>query len=494
MEVSLPVAPRPVAATKSAKRPKLSDELPDAILRMSQRDIEAGMICEKITLTVDYEDSNFVKGKEYSRAVGLETQRNDDGTAHHIDLAGLQARQLQKLANKMGMKNSSRMKKEIILLSLGTAAAIGSVITSDNIIDITTTTTTDSKRHNTIVRLTNVIFSDEFLDGFLQWNDQRTRADFERGVGGTMQRWLAQVHKAMYDTGTTTSPTRMKGGSNLGDSPRCTSPTGELDDEEATVEEATVKIDMWGKIDDFPVHPDHETIKLYIDHGGADPSDYIIESAIVLREWILKLIKARNVVLANMKKSGEHSPDHYKFVDVALKQTKTTKTIGSFALYYFCMRADCCTDFDKRFLPFMSAELKGDSTMTFDSMSAITNATTPRGKKSKGGADESLDDLAKSMITMEEAQTKLARKQARLAKVDRHLSHQHKRNAKLQEIKELQSMLKIRSSPILAIVRSKMEERVNLLYEQLFPTTPAAAKSVNAEDNESSDSDSSNSV
>ena len=94
---------------------------------------------------------------------------------------------------------------------------------------------------------------------------------------------------------------------------------------------------------------------------------------------------------------------------------------------------------------------------------------------------------------MEEAQTKLARKQARLAKVDRHLSHQHKRNAKLQEIKELQSMLKMRSSPISATVRSRMEERVKLLYEQLFPTTPAAAKSVDTEDNESSDSDSSSS-
>lgn len=43
MEVS-PVT-SPVATTKSAKRPKLSDELPDVILRMSQREIEAGMIC-----------------------------------------------------------------------------------------------------------------------------------------------------------------------------------------------------------------------------------------------------------------------------------------------------------------------------------------------------------------------------------------------------------------------------------------------------------------
>ena len=123
----------PVATTKSAKRPKLSDELPDAILRMSQREIESGMICEKITLTVDFEDSNFVKGKEYSRAVRLETPKNDDSNTHHIDLTGLQARQLQKLANKMGMKNSSRMKKELILLSLSTDAAIGSVITSDDI-------------------------------------------------------------------------------------------------------------------------------------------------------------------------------------------------------------------------------------------------------------------------------------------------------------------------------------------------------------------------
>ena len=63
------MATSPVATTKSAKRPKLSDELPDAILRMSQREIEAGMICEKITLTVDFEDSNFLKGKEYCRAV-----------------------------------------------------------------------------------------------------------------------------------------------------------------------------------------------------------------------------------------------------------------------------------------------------------------------------------------------------------------------------------------------------------------------------------------
>ena len=44
-------------------------------------------------------------------------------------------------------------------------------------------------RYNTIVRMINVLFSEKYLQAYLESNNNKTRADIEIGVGGTMDRF-----------------------------------------------------------------------------------------------------------------------------------------------------------------------------------------------------------------------------------------------------------------------------------------------------------------
>jgi hypothetical protein len=201
--------------------------------------------------------------------------------------------------------------------------------------------------------LINVIFSEDFVQGFLKWNDQRNIDDHETGVGGNMQKRFAAVHLAMY------------GGDNV-------RPDNDVIDSDDNNDQNR-NDDLYGTIDTFVGHKDEDMIEQYIKLANLDPSDYLQINAVMLRDWVTKLLKVRNVVVQNMKKSGEHSDNPYDYVEVALKKTKFRKLLGEFPLYYFCLKANLCDDFDKRFQPFMSGFLKGDSATELESMIILTN-------------------------------------------------------------------------------------------------------------------------
>ena len=169
-----------------------------------------------------------------------------------------------------------------------------------------------------------------------------------------------------------------------------------------------------------------------------------------------KLVKARNVLIENMKKSGEHGDDPYDYVEVALKKTKYRKLLGDFPLYYFCMKASLCDDFDKRFQPFMSEVLKGDSTTEFETMSVMTNETR------RPKVDDFNEDFLATMKDIRASQASMSQTQSTL-------STQQTRNAELEEIEKLQSMLRSRQSPISSALKSRVEQRMNTLIGKLFP-------------------------
>jgi hypothetical protein len=148
----------------------------------------------------------------------------------------------------------------------------------------------------------NVIFSEVFVQGFLKWNDIRNRDDHETSVGSKMQKWFGAVHLPMY------------GGDNV-------RPDNDLLDSDDNNDNNT-NDDHYGTIDTFVGHKDEEMIEQYIKLANLDPSDYLQISAVILRDWVTKLLKVRNVVIENMKKSGEHSDNPYDYVEVALKKTK----------------------------------------------------------------------------------------------------------------------------------------------------------------------------
>ena len=187
------------AKKKRAGWNKQNEMLPDALNALEPKDI-IQLISEEIVLERDCEP--FTMGKKYYKAVSIEIPHSGDGAGEKqtFDFANLNIRQLRKVAASLGVRNSSRMVKDTILITMGQLSKIGVVVNDGNNILPTTTTVAaagvvggdtkryDTKRYNTIVRLINVIFSEGFVQGFLKWNDQRNRDDHETGVGGKMQR------------------------------------------------------------------------------------------------------------------------------------------------------------------------------------------------------------------------------------------------------------------------------------------------------------------
>ncbi len=83
-----------------------------------------------------------------------------------------------------------------IQISLAIHATQEKTIQSTNIVplegegaNVSTTAkeTEKKKRHNTLIRLTKLLFRADFVDRFLKWNDKRDRAVHETGNGGKIQ-------------------------------------------------------------------------------------------------------------------------------------------------------------------------------------------------------------------------------------------------------------------------------------------------------------------
>lgn len=274
--------------------------------------------------------------------------------------------------------------------------------------------------------MVNVIFSEALVSGILKWNDKRDRSDYETGVGGKMERWFVDVRKAMYEA---RQP--------------------HVDDSISSDDDSDGAVDFFGQVDWFVGHVDEETIKRHIDDHVPDPSNYLTANAKTLGEWVTKLIKCRKVVMENMKKSGEHDHDIYNYMEVALKKTQNLKLLGTFPLYYFCLKASLCPDFDKHFQPFMSDDLKGDSTGILEDMSVITENS----RKKKRAVE--VDGITASMQAIEQSQTLLAR--------------QHQINAKLVEYNYLQGIIKNRNSPLNPRMKARLERKMEAIMESLYP-------------------------
>jgi hypothetical protein len=152
--------------------------------------------------------------------------------------------------------------------------------------------------------------------------------------------------------------------------------------------------------------------------------------------------------MENMKKSGEHDHDIYNYVEVALKKTHNLKLLGTFPLYYFCLKASLCPDFDKHFQPLMSDDLKGDSTSILDDMSVLT-------QNSRKKRAVEVDGITASMQAIEQSQTSLAR--------------QNQINARLVEYNHLQSIIKNRNSPLNPRMKARLERKMEAIMESLYP-------------------------
>jgi hypothetical protein len=79
------------------------------------------------------EEFRFMKGRVYPKAISIRIPRAEGAPAAYPEtfpLETLNQRQLSKLSSLFGLRNASKMKKEVILISLGGLSKIGSVLTA----------------------------------------------------------------------------------------------------------------------------------------------------------------------------------------------------------------------------------------------------------------------------------------------------------------------------------------------------------------------------
>ena len=106
--------------------------LPDALNALEPKDI-VHIISEEIALDCGHEA--FKEGNKYFKAVSIELPLSGDGQGEEKEVhnfSALNLRQLQKLAGALGMRNSSRMTKPVVLITMGELSKIGAVVRSDN--------------------------------------------------------------------------------------------------------------------------------------------------------------------------------------------------------------------------------------------------------------------------------------------------------------------------------------------------------------------------
>jgi hypothetical protein len=175
-----------------------------------------------------------------------------------------------------------------------------------------------------IIRLTNVIFSNEFLDDFISLNDKKTRNDFE----------AKKLPAAFWKEVTTTV--------------NCC-----VEDDSCAV--TTV-------IDKEDLHYDEiNEINLCL---------YDNFNEVTLKKTVKLLFKIRKEIQNMMTTSGEHCNDHYEFCDAAIKRVSGSKNITKIGLYYFHLRCNQHKEVDGMFSLEMDNSIRGNTDTT--SISSIS--------------------------------------------------------------------------------------------------------------------------
>jgi hypothetical protein len=181
--------------------------------------------------------------------------------------------------------------------------------------DGTVALTADERMTNNIVRITNVIFSNDFLDPFLSLNDIKSRADHESG----------NIPKQFW--------------TDVSDAFNCP------DEEDNTASQLI--------IDDEDPHAS-ELKELEIEMFDTMSSE-------VIKKKVFAMLKVRKQVQQNMVQSGEHDNDAYNFMDVAIKKSATGQSLTKLGCYYFFIRCENHKEVDEKFVTDVEDSIKGNS-------------------------------------------------------------------------------------------------------------------------------------
>lgn len=342
------------------------------------------------------------------------------GDGAQVSMETLKLKQLRLFAKQMGVSGSSKMNTFQCKHAIAALVLKFEIINQRSSAERIQATDMDAKRRNTLLRTTNIILSEGYVDTFLSSNDQRSRADHEVGFGGGMQHFWKHVSTTM---------------------------SANLDDPEDD--------DPFGTIDSFEDDSD-DRIKVHIARATEDPKDFTPQSGAVLQQWVQKLVKAREEVKRLMTVSGTHDSDIYNFVNTALKNLKLLKLIGEFPLYYFCVKAAKVPNMDGKFRPFLNDNLKGDS---------VTLSGTKRAAED-GAVGKRSPPKLNDMLTVFRAAVDAQNKSIELQEKALQASTAAARASKMEELKSLDQILA--NIDVNSERYKKYEARMSALESELF--------------------------
>ena len=194
--------------------------------------------------------------------------------------------------------------------------------------------TVSERATNNIVRLTNILFSNNFLDSFLALNDIKNREDHE---------------------------------------------TRKLPN------------DFWNEVSEAmngAVEDDHSPLDLVISEEDAELlllnlDEYDLMTSEVMRKKFNMLLKVKRVMKKDMTTSGEHDNDSYNYADVAMKKAGGNG-MTKLGCHYFFVRCAANPQVDVSFAETMDPSLKGstcDSPIELEDCSQLTAPSTSRHNK-----------------------------------------------------------------------------------------------------------------
>ena len=282
---------------------------------------------------------------------------DDDDAATNIQLDKLTADQLRRLCKNVGVQYVNNCTKFACRKALWILANHQEMRERDGV----PISTAAERASSNIVRLVNVLFSNNFYDLFLKLNDIKKRKEHE--AGGLPLDFWGDVAEAL---------------------------NGDSEDDQSPLQTLM-----------SPENPHYDELM----DLNLEEFDHMTSS--VIRKKFNLLLKVRKVMQRNMTTSGEHDSDSYNFVDRAMKKvggaTSTLTRIGCF--YFFERCAGKQQDIDDAFSNEMEDVLMGSTNSPLEDSSITDNGTTGGGTmgsttNKKNSAYAAIVDMSSNVSTM----------------------------------------------------------------------------------------------
>jgi hypothetical protein len=323
-----------------ANKKRKTKDLPEGLAYLTEANFSSNVIARLETNNTEMDGEVMV---------AFEVKLEEGGDSATFELNNLTLDHLRKLCKNVGVKYVNKCTKFQCRKALWVLAEYQQGRESGAL------TTTSDKTTNNIIRITNIIFSHEFLDSFLALNDIKTRADHERR--NLPKDFWIDVAEAM---------------------------NGSEDDDDIAL----------GII--IPPEDSH-----FEEINSLELWDFDIMTADAIKKKVVLLMKVRKVMQQNMTVSGEHDSDPYNFVEVAMKKIgKSGLTL--LGCYYFFKLCDKNPEVDVSHSIQMDDILKGNTDDDNNIDGSLKNKNDNQKKRAYAAMAEIADVTKNISVEMKE--------------------------------------------------------------------------------------------